>query len=125
MGTAALVLIGAHSYAGDRYHEKVSPDDPSLALECWLKAIRALQGTAWQRDQGHFVRLAATSCSLADAYCRAAQVENPRRNLSAARMHLRGVLRAAEQRYSGLAEYVALQTALDSVQRALDEVASA
>ncbi|KFM22915.1 Tetratricopeptide repeat protein 27-like protein [Auxenochlorella protothecoides] len=105
-----------------RYHEATS-EDPSLALECRLKEVRALQGAAWQSDTTRFERFARASLALGVAHLRvaaAAAEGGGRRELSAARMHLRGVVRAAEPGFGDHALHAELRGALQDVQARLD-----
>ncbi|RMZ52505.1 hypothetical protein APUTEX25_003648 [Auxenochlorella protothecoides] len=104
------------------YHEATS-EDPSLALECRLKEVRALQGAAWQSDTTRFERFARASLALGVAHLRvaaAAAEGGGRRELSAARMHLRGVVRAAEPGFGDHALHAELRGALQDVQARLD-----
>ncbi|KAL6770306.1 hypothetical protein ACKKBG_A34440 [Auxenochlorella protothecoides x Auxenochlorella symbiontica] len=105
-----------------RYHEATS-EDPSLALECRLKEVRALQGAAWQSDTTRFERFARASLALGAAHLRvaaAAAEGGGRRELSAARMYLRGVVRAAEPGFGDHALHAELRGALQDVQARLD-----
>eukprot|EP00850_Spirogloea_muscicola_P020172 SM000208S06342 [mRNA] locus=s208:110210:117173:- [translate_table: standard] len=72
------------------------------ATECFLKQIRALQGSNWQKSKDTFEAFATASLQLCSSYLRSAEqnmLESPKagaRELSAARMHLRNVLKQGE-----------------------------
>eukprot|EP00850_Spirogloea_muscicola_P016424 SM000133S26790 [mRNA] locus=s133:117854:124683:+ [translate_table: standard] len=69
------------------------------ATECFQKQIRALQGSNWQKSKDTFEAFATASLQLCCSYLRSAEqnmLESPKagaRELSAARMHLRNVLK--------------------------------
>ncbi|GBF87798.1 hypothetical protein Rsub_00509 [Raphidocelis subcapitata] len=84
------------------------------AKEALLKHVRALQGSSFARDRPAFEAMAGASLRLADAYARLGAP----RELAAARMHLRGVLRQSEAEFGGAELHAQLAAKLAEVEAA-------
>jgi len=77
-------------------------EQPLPAKEALLKQVRALQGGPYGRERAAFEAMGEASLHMADAYLRlAAGGQGGVRDLAAARMHLRGVLRQTEAEFGG------------------------
>eukprot|EP00887_Chlorella_sp_A99_P004614 scaffold4.g4614.t1 len=102
-----------------------STGQPEAATECLLKRVRALSGAGWQRDAAAFEEYASALLQLCRAYLKAAAAAGAAggggRDLSAARMHLRGLLKQAAERYEGQPLYARLQEQLEEVEAAQAE----
>ncbi len=88
------------------------------AKEAWLKAVRGLQGTAYKADPEAFEAMADASVRLANAYIAvhtAGGGAGSSRDLAAARMHLRGVLRSTEEAFAQSEASARMRAALEEV----------
>ncbi|KIY91721.1 putative Tetratricopeptide repeat like protein 27 [Monoraphidium neglectum] len=93
--------------------------EATSAKEALLKQVRALQGSPFAREPAAFAEMAAASAQMADAYLALVAVgQGGARDLSAARMHLRGVLRQAEEAFGGGEAHEKLQGKLREVEAA-------
>ena len=93
--------------------------EPEAAQECLLKRVRALQGQEWQRDPASFATYAAASIRLCQSYLASAGGGGEgQRELSSARMHLRSMLKQAEERQEGHELYRRAQGLLAEVEAA-------
>jgi hypothetical protein len=64
--------------------------------------VRALQGAPFGKDKSAFEAMAEASLAMAGAYVKlAAAGQGGARDLASARMHLRGVVRQAEDAFEG------------------------
>lgn len=87
--------------------------------------MASLQGSSWQHDKVAFEAVAAASVSLAEAYLAASQAAvregtgRERRELGAARLQLRGIIKQAQERFSGTPSYIGLEVCLAKVEEAL------
>lgn len=82
----------------------VTTDRDSQVKLVWLLLplqVRALQSTPFKSDRDHFLVMASASISLCRAYLAAAAAgQGGLRDLAAARMHLRGMLKQCEERFA-------------------------
>lgn len=108
-----------------------TPDFPrSRTLAC--PQVRGLQGGPFSSDRDAWAAMAGASQRLTDA-CLQLHARSPgsTRELAAARMHLRGVLRLAQERfgeseeYQGLSELLERVTALEAEAKAQAQAAAA
>ena len=91
---------------------------PDAAKECLLKRVRALGGAGWQASQDKFETYAHASLALCRAYLQAAQAggSDAQRELSSARLHLRGLIKQSQERYEEHEAFQQLQQLLQSVE---------
>ncbi|GAB4823953.1 hypothetical protein N2152v2_010999 [Parachlorella kessleri] len=117
----------AGSAAGDspfweryaRYY--AATGQPEAARECLLKRVRALQGRGWQQDEQAFQAFAGASLQLCSSYLEVRAAEDRGvggRELSSARLHLRGVLKQAAERFGEHPLYSDMQQLLARVEQA-------
>jgi hypothetical protein len=91
--------------------------EPLPAKEALLKQVRALQGGQYARERPAFEAMAEASLHMADAYLKlAASGQGGPRDLAAARMHLRGVVRQAEAEFGGEELFGQLRAKLEEVE---------
>eukprot|EP00878_Enallax_costatus_P015631 GHUV01016375.1.p1 GENE.GHUV01016375.1~~GHUV01016375.1.p1 ORF type:complete len:216 (+),score=96.67 GHUV01016375.1:87-650(+) len=87
--------------------------------EAYLKQARALQSTAFKSDPELFATMAKASINLCRAYMASADAgQGGLRDLSSARMHLRGVLKQCEDSFEGSEQYKEMQALLQEVSEA-------
>jgi hypothetical protein len=109
--------------------ERVSPVANGL---CVRLQVRGLAGTAFRSDAARFEEMAGASLALCRAYLAVSQSAAAvgrtgpavTRELAAARMHLRGVLKQCEASFSEAPAYLEMQELLQQVLD-LEEQASA
>jgi hypothetical protein len=88
--------------------------------EAWLKQVRALQSSPYKSDTDAFAAMAEASERLCRAYMATAAAGGAAagagvRELSAARMHLRGLLKQCEPAFEADARYAGLHALLQEV----------
>lgn len=99
---------------------------PEGAKEALLKQVRGLTGTGYKSDEAKFIEMADASAALARAYIQlstrsagdgkgAASSAVAVRELAAARMHLRGVLKQCENSFGEHAAWRQLDSLLAEV----------
>jgi hypothetical protein len=89
------------------------------AKEALLKQVRALQGAPFAKERPAFEAMAEASLGMAGAYLRlAASGQGGARDLAAARMHLRGVIRQAEGAFGEAELFGQLRARLAEVEAA-------
>ncbi|PSC75849.1 tetratricopeptide repeat 27-like protein [Micractinium conductrix] len=101
---------------------------PDAAKECLLKRVRALGGAGWAAGADGFETYAHASEALCEAYLQAAAAggAGAPRELSSARMHLRGLLKQAAEQYEETGAYKRLQelaARVDAAQQAASQAA--
>lgn len=93
---------------------------PAAALQ-----VRALQSTPFKSDPEHFSTMTKASINLCRAYMASAYAgQGGLRDLSAARIHLRGVLKQCEDSFEGTEQYLQMQALLQEVLAAEDSARS-
>ncbi|KAL4448097.1 hypothetical protein ABPG75_005316 [Micractinium tetrahymenae] len=97
---------------------------PDAAKECLLKRVRALGGAGWQASQEAFAGYAQASAALCEAHLQAAEAggAGAQRDVSSARLHLRGLLKQAQERYGETQHYRQLQELLAKVEAAQERL---
>ncbi|KAG2495053.1 hypothetical protein HYH03_006983 [Edaphochlamys debaryana] len=87
------------------------------AKEARIKQVRALAGGAFKTDEARFVEYAQASEALCRAYIQCYQAGKPggSKDLSAGRMHLKGMLRATQEAFGEHPETAKLQAVLEEV----------
>ncbi|WIA10643.1 hypothetical protein OEZ85_010823 [Tetradesmus obliquus] len=94
--------------------------------EAWLKQVRALQSSPYKSDPDAFAAMAAATDHLCRAYlATAAAGQGGLRELSAARMQLRGLLKQCEDAFGEQQQYLQLQGLLGDVMAAEDAALAA
>lgn len=89
-----------------------------------------LQSSSWQQDEAGFEAMAAASIALADVYMASSAAAagqgagREKRELGAARLQLRGVIKQAQERFSGSTSYADLEGRLAKVEEALKNLSS-
>jgi hypothetical protein len=114
MKQIALTASGDSFFWGlyGRYYRAVGEKD--AAVECLMKRVRALQGSAWTDDEQAFVAYATTCTELCQTYLEYGGL----RELAQGRMLLRGALRVAEQRFDEHSMFGKLRGLLSDVEAA-------
>ncbi|KAF6259400.1 hypothetical protein COO60DRAFT_1008225 [Scenedesmus sp. NREL 46B-D3] len=95
--------------------------------EAWLKQVRALQSSPYKSDPDAFAAMATGTDHLCRAYLAAATSPGQRglRELAAARMQLRGLLKQCEEAFGEQQQYKQLQGLLEEVLAAEDAALAA
>lgn len=97
-----------------KYHEIRGNTEASR--DCLVKYIRGLQSSNWTAREEDFQALAQASLDLCRSYIKGVESGIGKRgDLSAARLHLRSLLKVAAEEYSDTPEYQKLQEVYDQV----------
>lgn len=100
--------------------------EAEAAQEASLKHVRALQSTAFKSDPEKFAAMAAASLQLCSSYAGSGS-GGPRsaRDLAAARMHLRGILKQCQDNFEEEKLYKDMAVMLERVSQLEKEFSSA
>jgi len=113
LGRASSILPGSatvwQSYA--EYHN--ARGDKDKMLDCLLKMNRQLKVSGWNHDEEKFVQVARASVALCEAYL----ATNLSKHLASAKMHLRPIIKQAEDNFANHAEFHRLQELLQRVEQ--------
>ncbi|KAL6557578.1 hypothetical protein OROMI_017928 [Orobanche minor] len=103
-----------------RWHKQKG--DLTMCMEALLRQVRSYQGSDMWKDRDRFVKFARASLELCKVYKELALLGPGSRELFAAEMHLKNVVKLAVN-YSDTKEYRELVACLEDVQVALKDVA--
>ncbi|GAY66000.1 hypothetical protein CUMW_245340 [Citrus unshiu] len=95
-----------------------SKGDLTMCSEALLKQVRSYQGSDLWKDRDRFKRFSYASLELCKVYMEISSSSGSRRELFAAEMHLKNVLKQAEG-FSDMEEFRDLQACLDEVKTKL------
>ncbi|GLT80646.1 hypothetical protein SLA2020_520750 [Shorea laevis] len=96
--------------------------DLAMCCEALLKQVRSYQGSDLWKDRERFKKFARASLELCKVYTEISSSTDSRRELFAAEMHLKNVLKQAGS-FSDTQEYSDLQTCLDELKKKLQSEA--
>jgi hypothetical protein len=91
--------------------------NPSLfqqALDCRLKQMRAVTVPDWHTDTIKFKLVVQVSVALVQAYF--LQQDDQKRALFSAKLHLRSIIKKAEENFGGSEDFALLQKTLADVE---------
>lgn len=121
MKQIASTESGGSAFWGQYARFYTATGQVDAAKECLLKRVRALQGAGWQQDQSAFEQFASASLDLCKSYLEGGK----EKELGSARMHLRGVLKQALERYEEHALYAEMKAVMERVELELKAVKEA